>query len=279
MSTPNIKTCQLLITEVLKDGLSGVSAVSSDSKIGDPIEPIGQMKSGTKRQRKKQQLTGETPNPPNKRKNKLQKTPPTMANNQDKKDSTGDNEVELTPELLLLEQRLESKFQTSINKVLEPIQEKLNKLANTGDEVAQNKLQLTSLKNENDALKKAVSDLKENCDELKSRLNKLENRSLECNLIISGIPENRWKTDDSRVCTLYRYIADTFEMEMEQDRYNRACSITIECCKRLGPCDANRIRPIRVEFASKYEADRLYENMFHLEKGIFVDREYNKERE
>ena len=41
----------------------------------------------------------------------------------------------------------------------------------------------------------------------------------------------------------------------------------------------NRTRPIWVEFASKYEADRLYENRFHMEKCIFVDQEYTKETE
>ena len=122
-------------------------------------------------------------------------------------------------------------------------------------------------------------NLKENCEDLKSKLNKLENRSLECNLLISGIRENRWETDDSRVTTLYRYIADTFEMDNLQDRYNRACNIVIKHCKRLGPRDANRTRPIRVEFASKYEADRLYANRFYIEKGVFVDQEYNKETE
>ena len=154
-----------------------------------------------------------------------------MASNTGKKDNTSESKVEITPELLLLEKRLETKFVKSINKGLEPIQEQLNKWASTGEKVAQNKIEITTLKQENDALKKVVTNLKENCDELKTQLNKLENRSLECNLIISGIPENRWENDDSRVYTLYRYIADTFEFKNEQDRYNRAISIVIERCK------------------------------------------------
>ena len=112
-----------------------------------------------------------------------------MASNPEKR--TTIRIVKWNSELLLLEQRLKSKFETSITRALEPIQEQLNKLANTGEEVAQNKLQLMTLKKENNALKKEVSDLKVNCDELKSRLNKLENRSLECNIIISDMPENR----------------------------------------------------------------------------------------
>ena len=154
-----------------------------------------------------------------------------MASNTGKDTNTAESEVELTPELLLLEKRLQTKFDQSINKALEPIQGQLNKWATTGDEVAQNKIEITTLKKENNALKKVVVDLKENYDKLKTRLNKLENRSMECNLIITGIRENRWENDDSRVNTLYRYIADTFKSENEQDRYNTASSIVIERCK------------------------------------------------
>ena len=79
--------------------------------------------------------------------------------------------------------------------------------------------------------------------------------------------------------TLYWYIADTYEYRNSQEKFARASSIIIERCKTLGPRDENRTRPIRVEFASKYNADRLYENRFYMEKGVFVDCEYNKETE
>ena len=178
-----------------------------------------------------------------------------------------------------METRLQAKFDHSINTALEPIQEQLNKWASTSDEVIQQQIKIKTLKQENNALKKVVTDLQGNYDELKTWLNRLENRSLERNLIISGIPENRWENNDSRVNTLYRYIADTYEYGNPQEKFARASSIIIERCKRLGPRDENQTRPIRVEVASKYDADRLYENRFYMEKGVFVDREYNKETE
>ena len=272
MSTPNVKTRQLVLPEILKDELSGTSALSSDSEVGDSTELNSSVKAATRRSWKKHQLTGETLNPPTKKKLNQQKTPLIMASNTENTTNTLGSEVELTPELLLLEKRLQSKFDASINKALKLIQEQLNKWSTTSNEVVRNKIEMTSLKQENSALKTEVVNLKESCD-------KLENKSLECNLIISGIPENRWETDDSRVTTLYRYIANTIEMDNPQDRYNTACNIVIECCKRLGPRDTNRTRPICVEFASKYEADRLYANRFYMEKGVFVDREYSKETE
>ena len=68
-------------------------------------------------------------------------------------------------------------------------------------------------------------------------------------------------------------------MEPPQEKFAKASSIVIERCKRLGPRDENRTRPIRVEFASKYDADKLYESRFYMEKGVFMDHEYNKETE
>ena len=49
MSTPTTQTSQLSLPEVLRDGLSGVSAVSSDSEVGDPRELTGYMKMSTKK--------------------------------------------------------------------------------------------------------------------------------------------------------------------------------------------------------------------------------------
>ena len=231
---------------------------SSNSESGDPNAPCKIAKASARRPRKRRQPTGDTPNSHINKKINQQKTPPTMDIHTGKTDGTSSDPVELTPELKLLETRLQSKFDHSINTALEPIQEQLSKLASTNDEVAQQQIEIKTLKQENNTLKKVVTDLQGNYDELKTRLNRLENKSLERNLIFSGIPENRWENDDSRVSTLYRYIADTYEYGNPQEKFARASSIVIEMCKRLGPRDENRIRPIRAEFASKYDADKLY---------------------
>ena len=279
MSTTNAKTRQLSLTEVLQEGFTGFSVPSSNSESGDPNEPFKTAKASARRPRKRRQPTGDTPNPQTNKKVNQQTTPPTMDSSTKKTDSILSDPVELSPELKLLETRLQSKFELSINTALEPIQEQLSKLAGTTDEVAQQQIEIKTLKLENNALKKIVTDLQGDYDELKTRLNKLENRSLERNLIFSGIPENRWENDDSRVNTLYRYIANTYEYGTPQEKFAKASSIVIERCKRLGPRDDNRTRPIRVEFASKYDADKLYESRFYMEKGVFIDHEYNKETE
>ena len=78
---------------------------------------------------------------------------------------------------------------------------------------------------------------------------------------------------------LHRYIADTYKYGSPQEKFARAGSIVIERCKRLGPRDENVTRPIRAEFASKYDTYKLYESRFYMEKGVFMDREYKMETE
>ena len=218
MSTLNAKTRQLSLTEVLGEGCTGFSVQSLNSKSGDPNEPLKTTKTSARRPRKRRQPTGDTPNLQSNKKANQQKTPPTMDMSTEKTDSMLSDPVELSPELKLLETRLQSKFDLSINTALEPIQQQLSKLASTNDKVAQQQIEIKTLKQENNALKKIVTDLQGNYDDLKTRLNKLENKPLECNLIFSGIPENRWENDDSRVNILYRYIADTYEYGTSQEK-------------------------------------------------------------
>ena len=212
---------------------------SSNSESGDLNVPCETAKASARRPRKRRQPTGDTPNSHINKKINQQKTPLTMDNNTGKTDGTSSDPVELTPKLKLLETRLQSKFDHSINTALEPIQEQLSKLANTNDEVVQQQIEIKTLKQENNALKKVVMDLQGNYDWLKTGLNRLEKKSLERNLIFSGIPENRWENDDSRVNTLYQYIANTYEYGNPQEKFTRASSIMIERCKRLGPRDEN----------------------------------------
>ena len=159
MSTPNAKTGQLSLPEVLREGLTGISVPSSDSELGDPSAPCRTAQASARRPRKRCQPTGDTPNSHINKKINQQKTPPTMDTNTGKTNGTSSDPVELTPELKLLETRLQSKFDHSINTALEPIQKQLSKLASTSDEVVQQQIEIKTLKQENNALKKVCDRL------------------------------------------------------------------------------------------------------------------------
>ena len=150
--------------EVLREGLTGISVPSSDSESGDLSALHGTTKAGAKKPQKRHQLTGDIPNLHINKKINQQKTPPTMDTNTGKTNSTPSHLVELTPELKLLETRLQSKFDHSINTALEPIQKQLSKLASTSEEVIQQQIEIKTLKQENNALKKVVTDLQGSCD-------------------------------------------------------------------------------------------------------------------
>ena len=174
MSIPNIKTRQLSLPEVLGDILTGNSATSLDSESGNPSAPHRTSNTSAKRPRKRHQPMGDTPTSQNTKKLNQQKTPPIMDTNINTNTNTNTSDpVELTPELKLLETRLQSKFDYSINTALEPIQQQLSKLASTSEEVAQQQMEIKTLKEENNALKKLVIDLQGNYDELKTRLEQI----------------------------------------------------------------------------------------------------------
>ena len=78
---------------------------------------------------------------------------------------------------------------------------------------------------------------------------------------------------------LQRNFANTIDIYDDNLRLQKARDIHIARCKRLGPYHENRIRPIRVEFVYKWDADELYENRFYLGRGIYINREYNEETE
>ena len=162
MSTPNAKTRQQSLPGILREGFTGISVSSSNSEWGDSNAPCKTAKASARRSRKRCQPTGGTPNSHINKKINQQKTPPTMDINTGKTDGTSSDPVELTPELKLLETRLQLKFDHSINMALEPIQEQLSKLASTNDEVAQQQIEIKTLKQENNTLKKVVTDLQGN---------------------------------------------------------------------------------------------------------------------
>ena len=132
---------------------------------------------------------------------------------------------------------------------------------------------------ENCKLKSEVFKLRGDVYNLKDRMNSVENKSLENNLIFHGIPDSENKYLNQLVDKLQRNFADTSDIYDDDARIQRARGIHIARCKRLGQYQDNRCRPIRVEFVYKWDADELYENRFYLSRGIYINRDYNEQTE
>ena len=252
----------------------------------DPIEaPFQSVKS---KKRKRSRKSGElSENNPHKR--TVTKTPERMSDpvpNHCSKDITEDknpygmeeNGVELSPELKKLDKRPNTSMLININKciaeTLQPIKDSIEKIVNSSAQIDSHDNEIKCLNIENSALKTQVSELRNDMESIKTKLNQLENKSLEFNLIFKGVEESLNETEDVLKDKIHRIISDTYNYHDEQSRLSAARCCIIRSCKRLGRPNPHRPCPISAEFESKKDVDAILEYKYHLTKGVFVDKEY-----
>ena len=128
-------------------------------------------------------------------------------------------------------------------------------------------------------LKEDLNSVRSDLSRFKSRLNDLENKALECNLIFRGLNEELNETEDSLKEKVYWNIADTIDRYDQGERLAIACTLMIRRCRRLGKPNPSRSRPVSVEFDRRTDADAIYEYRYNLTGGVYVDREFNLETE
>ena len=114
---------------------------------------------------------------------------------------------------------------------------------------------------------------------VQTKLNRLEDRSLESNLILHGIEEQSPDNLEARIKKVYNAISSTINRDTPTERLVVAHEVEIVRTRCLGKADQNKTRPLSVEFASKYDAEQIFANRFSLEQGIYVDREFCFETE
>ena len=136
-----------------------------------------------------------------------------------------------------------------------------------------------TLKNENEKLKQRVMKMEEMNCELHRRLSNLENRMLESNIILTGVREGVWETDDERKEMIYEIIFDTVLGRTFDEQLLTAKTMRIKSSRRLGRYSAMYKRLILVELTTKEDAEYLLTNRTYLPHGIYIDREYSKETE
>ena len=192
-------------------------------------------------------------------------------------------EIVLTLELELLEKKLNhamaANMAANMTAHFAPIQSAIDKILRSSNIIENQERRIEDLTVENCKLKSEVFKLKGDVHDLKDRINSVENKSLENNLIFHGIPDSENEYLNQLVDKLQRNFADTIDIYDDAARIQRARGIHIARCKRLGQYQDNRCRPIRVEFVYKWDADELYENRFYLSRGIYINREYNEQTE
>ena len=206
---------------------------------------------------------------------------PTSADNTDK------NKAVIVLQLEQMEERMtsalaamiQSSVNTAIDEKLIPIQQSIDKLLEAKEENKKFREDVTKLVKENKTITNRCVHIEKENKKLKDRLNDLENKLLDCSIIVHGITEEVDETEAERREKLIVIMARTITRQTMDECIEVARNVSIKSNQRLGRFVANRNRPISVTFEKKSDADHLFENKTRLGKGIFADREYCQETE
>ena len=206
---------------------------------------------------------------------------PTSVDNTDKNKTVTVLQLEQMEERMTkaLAATIQSSVNTAIDEKLKPIQQSIEQLLETKEENEKFREDVTKLVKENKTITNRCVHIEKENKKLKDRLNDLENKLLDCSIIVHGITEEVDETEAERREKLIVIMARTIRRQTMDECIEVARNVPIKSTQRLGRFVANRNRPISVTFENKSDADHLFENKTRLGKGIFADREYCQETE
>ena len=162
---------------------------------------------------------------------------------------------------------------------MKPIQQSIDQLLESKEENEKFREDVTKLVKENKTITNRCIHIEKENKKLKDRLNDLENKLLDCSIIVHGITEEVDETETERREKLVVIMARTITRQTMDECIEVARNVPIKSTQHLGRFVANRNRPISVTFVNKSDADHLFENKTRLGQGIFADREYCQETE
>ena len=141
-------------------------------------------------------------------------------------------DIVLTPELELLEKKLNFTMAANMTAHFAPIQSAIDKILHSSNIIENQQRRIEDLTMENCKLKSEVFHLRGEVHDPKDRMNSIENKALENNLIFHGIPDNENEYLNQLVDKLQRNFADTIDIYDDKIRLQRARGIHIARCKR-----------------------------------------------
>ena len=171
---------------------------------------------------------------------------------------------------------------SSVKEALETIKNSVDEAIESNPTIKNHSEQLDSLETENILLKSKVSVMEGEQKKLKSKLDQIENRSLQHCIIIKGINEDDWEKESTSKEKIYKELSylvspdRTFKDKLEELklRLKLAKRLEIRCCKRIGKYNKDRPQPLSVELLRKEDMELILLNKTKLRKGVYVDKEY-----
>ena len=174
-----------------------------------------------------------------------------------------------------MEQRIIASYHESIKH---EVSEALKPLESHIDELLLIKSKTDKISGEMKKLKLENKTIERRCNLVerknKDRLNSIENKMLECHVIMHGVEEVEEENSDQRMDKIKEMLSYTVNKPTPEEQLNVASNIPIVSTERLGCYNENRNRPISITFENKSDSDLLLKRKKKLPDGIFVDREY-----
>ena len=107
----------------------------------------------------------------------------------------------------------------------------------------------------------------------------LENKQLEKNLVVSGIPESDNEWESVRMDKIKALIVPIMNADLEEEKKQEADNIEIVSCRRIGKYTEGKNRPMSVVFHSKSDADKIYKKKKELQGHMLNGNIVLKQRE
>ena len=157
--------------------------------------------------------------------------------------------------------------------------ESMASLVANDSSLQQQKQEMVCLKADNKHLTAKVLTLEIEQNKLKTKLDRMEQKSLDHCLVIRGIPEGPNEGERECVDKIYAELLNTVESPEENERLIMAHRMEIKRAHRIRHYSPQYSRPLSVEFKYRLDTDYIMENRGYLNEGVYIDREYTDEIE
>ena len=161
----------------------------------------------------------------------------------------------------------------TVLNMFQSLEAKLNSVVTSQQELRTEFHNTITVKEEKDHLIKRIAKVESENKSLTDRIIALEDKLLDYNIILKGVHETAWETEDLLREKIYDVLSDTVLGTTYDMRLGVAKTMIIRSTKRLSRYSPMRSRPISIEFLHKGDANYILQNKKHLPQGIYADNE------
>ena len=181
----------------------------------------------------------------------------------------------LSPEL----ESLRDEIKQDTNALIEPLKASLEILLEFKNIWETSFKECQKIRTKNSELQLRIENVEQENRRLNNKVNLLEDKLLEGNIIFQRIPESLWEPSATTKEKVLTAISHTISGSDQEDKMNQVRGIPIKDVRRIGRYVAMKTCPVLVEFCHKADADYLLSNRSNLPRGVYIDKQYSEETE